>query len=251
MNKLNTTSTVAVPERPLARKPLLFICAPVRNGISELAGYLTAKSFNVRCIRESSAAVDEIITHMPDVVLLYAKLPAAGGYEVCSAVRPYYGGHILMLGHDVDEAAQLLAFEREADDYVILPTSPALLSARIKAHLKRRRCLAGQSKENQILAGDLILDGARREAYVAGHAVTLTSLQFELFWYLAKRSGRVVSRKELFEALYHEKYNGFDRAVDVHVSRIRHQLGDNADHPVYLKTVRGVGYLFVGNQPMN
>jgi DNA-binding response OmpR family regulator len=81
----------------------------------------------------------------------------------------------------------------------------------------------------------------------AGKPIDLTTMQFELLWYLVKRSGRVVSRDERYEALYNEKYNGFDRRVDVYISRIRQQLKDDVDNPSFLKTIRGVGYLFVGH----
>lgn len=245
---MNTKEGISVSATVPKKHPVVFICAPVQNEAPDLVEYLKNKHFSVRCIHDSSSAIDGIITHVPDIVLLDAYLPVAGGYEVCSAVRPYYSGHIIVQGHDVDEAAQMLAFERGADDYVALPVSPALLTARINARLRRSNGFAGQTSALQIRTGNLVLDAARREIILSGEPIGLTTIQFELFWYLAKRSGRVVSREEIYEALYNEKYNGFDRSVDVHISRIRHQLGDTADNPVYLKTIRGVGYLFVGDE---
>ena len=79
---------------------------------------------------------------------------------------------------------------------------------------------------------------------VLGEMVDLTTIQFDLLWYLARRSGRVVSREELNEALFKQESNGFDRSVDVYISRIRYQLGDNPENPGFVKTIRGVGYLF-------
>jgi len=128
---------------------------------------------------------------------------------------------------------------------------PALLTARICAHLKRGRSRVDNANDRQIRVGDLVVDSTRREVSLSGRPIDLTTMQFELLWYLAKRSGRVVARQELYEALYREKYNGFDRSVDVYISRIRHQLGDNAENPHYVKTVRGVGYLFVGDVNRN
>lgn len=224
----------------------VFICEPECGTAYQTVDYLTDKGFIVHCIEESQQAIDQIITHVPDIVVLDTHLPEAGGYEVCSAVRLYYSGRIVLQGRERDETAQLLAFERGADDYIVTPISPALLTARIRAHLKHAHGLAANGTNHQIQVRDLLVDAARREVFLAGEHVDLTSIQFELLWYLAKRSGRVVSRDELYEALYNEKYNGFDRSVDVYVSRIRTQLGDDAGNPSYLKTVRGVGYLFVG-----
>ena len=226
------------------KKPTIFICEQNHGPSDPLVAYLTAKAFDVHCIQESDKAVDAILTQMPDLVLLDAHLPMAGGYDVCSTVRPNYNGPIIFQAQEHDEAAQLLAFERGADDCIATPISPALLAARIHAHLRRSR---GMTSGRQIRVGHLVVDAALRAASLDGQPIDLTTMQFELLWYLAKRSGRVVPREELYEALYNQSYNGFDRSVDVYISRIRHQLGDDADNPRYLKTVRGVGYLFAGH----
>ncbi len=231
----------------LGNRPTIFVCESDRGTVHPLVEYLAPKDFSVRCIPESGQAIDQIVTRVPDIVLLDARLPVAGGYEVCSAVRPYYNGVILFQGQDRDEAAQLLAFDRGADDYILAPLSPALLAAKINAHLKRAHGSACKGSNRQMRVGELLVDAARREVFLAGQPVDLTTMQFELLWYLVKRSGRVVPRQELYEALYQQKYNRFDRSVDVYISRIRQQLGDDAENPNYLKTVRGVGYLFVGH----
>jgi two-component system response regulator RstA len=235
-----------MPSIILRKRPTLFFCEAHTRPDHPVIKYLTAKKIKVRCISESKQAINRIITGVPDLVLLDTRLPADGGYEVCKAVRPYFSGLILLQGQERDEAAQLLAFEHAADDYIPLPVSPALLAARIDAHLKRSQSSAGKSGSRQIRVGELVVDASLRAVSLAGRPIDLTSTQFELLWYLAKRSGCVVPREELYEALYQQKYNGFDRCVDVYISRIRHQLGDDAESPNFLKTVRGVGYLFVG-----
>lgn len=228
-------------------RPTIFICEADCGPEDPLVADLTARKFSVCCIRESERAIDRIVTHAPDIVLLDADLPVAGGYDVCSTVRPHYDGHILFQGRIQDEAAQLLAFDRGADDYIHRPVSPTLLTARIRAHLRRSQDAAGL----QLRVGALVVDPAMRAVSLSGQPIDLTTTQFELLWYLVKRSGRVVTREELYEALYNETYNGFDRSVDVYISRIRHQLGDDAENPSYLKTIRGVGYLFVGQDGNN
>ena len=236
-----------MPMVVLKKRPNIFICGPEYQPENPLADYLATKEFSVHRIGESNQAVDQIVTRVPDLVLLDVCLPPDGGYEVCSTVRLYYGGPILMLGQEHDEAAQLLAFERGADDFIIKPVSSALMAAKISAHLRRGHRLPNAASRRQIHVGNLVLDASRREVLLAGELVDLTTVQFNLLWYLAKRSGRVVSRQELYEALFQQKYNGFDRSVDVYISRIRNQLGDDPENPSYVKTVRGVGYLFVGS----
>ncbi len=230
----------------LKKRQTIFLCDAHQGTASTLIDCLNAKGFVVYVIANISEAADQIITAAPDVLLIGVHPPEMDVFEVCSTIRPLYNGLILFLGQNGDEAAQLLAFERGADDYIIRPASASLLAARIRAHLNRLNGSLGQTIR-QIRVGDLTVDATRREVFLANRPIELTSIQFELLWYLLERRGRVVSREELYEAMYQSKYNGFDRSVDVYVSRIRQQLGDNADNPTYLKTVRGVGYLFVGD----
>ena len=227
------------------KQPKIFICSANRDDFQPSIDLFTHKKFTVQCIGDSNQAINEIITDMPDAVLLDVHLPTSGGYEVCGLIRPVYHGIIVFVGEGGEDAMQLLAFERGADDYIGLPISPALLAARIDAHLRRTGGSNGRGNEHCVQVGDLLLDAGRRAVSMAGHPVDLTTMQFELLWYLAKRSGRVVDRDELHSALYRRPYNGFDRMLDVYVSRIRKKIGDDPANPEILKTVRGVGYLFV------
>ncbi len=208
--------------------------------------YLKVKGFNVRSIQDSVLAVDQIISCPPDVVLLDVHFPELGGYEVCKRVRQKYNGLIFLQGCNKEETAQLLAFEQGADDYFLAPMSPVLLTAKIRSHLKRNSRREANNNGNKIQVGKLIVNMARREVFLAGHPIDLTTMQFELLRYLAERSGNVVARKELYEALHKEDFNEYDRSVDVYISRIRYLLGDDVGHPTYIKTVRGIGYQFVG-----
>lgn len=225
--------------------PTIFLCAPVEATPHAMVTYLDENNFKVHIITDCAEAETAIVTSVPDVVVLDIDLPSIGGFDVCDKIRPYYRGLIFIQGYTRNEAVQLLAFDRGADDYVTLPLSPALFAARINARLRRERGLNSHTCNLQIKSGKLAIDATRREVTLAGKSIELTSLQFELLWYLAKRSGRVVPRKELYEAIYQTTYNNYDRSVDVQISRIRQHLGDPPDTPTYLKTVRGVGYLFI------
>jgi DNA-binding response OmpR family regulator len=224
-------------------RPTVLLCQPDHDFAHSLVEYLGAKGYAAGLVSESNQSIDQIIIQMPDVVLLDSRILPSGGYDVCREVRPYYTGSILFQGWEQGEAVQLLALERGADEYITMPASPTLLEAKINARLRRDRM-----SYHQVRIGQLMVDASRREVVLANQHVDLTKVQFDLLWYLAKRSGRVVSRQELYEALFHEKYNRFDRSVDVYISRIRSQLGDDPENPNYLKTVRGVGYLFVGTE---
>ena len=124
----------------------IFICEPASSHTRTFTEYLEAKDFAVQFISESRRAIEDIVTRMPDAALLDADLPKALGYEVCKAVRPHYKGPVLIKGFNSDEASQLLAFERGANDYILMPVSPALLAARICAHLYRSCGTASKSE---------------------------------------------------------------------------------------------------------
>ena len=92
-----------------------------------------------------------------------------------------------------------------------------------------------------------MINPAKRDAYIDDRPLNLTTIQFDVLWYLVNHPGQVVSRDDLNQLLYNAPYNGIDRSIDVYVSRIRHKIEKNPAHPVYLKTVRGVGYIFTGD----
>ncbi len=221
------------------------LCDAEQDAAYSLDQSLEDRGFILHHVTDGKQAVKDIIQDVPDFVLIDPQLPNTGGFEVCRAVRSRHHGPIVFWSSKKDEASQLLAFEIGADDFIFKPMSPPLLAARIQAHLNRGPRRASARDGNQLQMGDLVLDAGRREVFLADKPILLTSTQFELLWYLVKRSGRVVTRQELYQMLFQSEYSGYDRSVDVYVSRLRHLLGDDAEHPQYLKTVRGVGYLFV------
>ncbi len=121
--------------------------------------------------------------------------------------------------------------------------SPRLLLAHMGA-LFRRGCSGARGKSQRcITIRDLTVNASRREASLKERLLDLTSTEFDLLWYLARKAGFVVSRDDLYREVFHSEYNGVDRSIDVYISRIRQKLGDDPARPYYLKTVRGEGYL--------
>ena len=209
---------------------------------------LREEGFRVLHVANGRKALDLILETGPDLVLLDIMLPGMDGFQVCRQVRPGYGGPILVLTARDDDLDQILGLELGADDYVTKPVKPRVLLARIRALLRRsQRTPSETSSPTRIALDRLEIDASRREVALAGRSVELTTVEFDLLWYLAARAGRVVDRQELYQAIYHYDYDGLDRSVDVYISRLRQKLGDDPVSPHYLKTVRGVGYLMAGN----
>jgi len=181
----------------------------------------------------------------PDIIILDIMLPGKDGFTVCKELRPEYSGPILMLTAKSTDFDQVLGLEIGADDYVIKPVEPRVLSARINA-LLRRGDLPENGKEVAVVDyGKLHISRASRQVLLEGENIDLTSQEFDLLWLLASKAGEVQNRDYIYKAVVGREYDGLDRSVDVRISRLRKKLGDNHDTPFRIKTIWGQGYLFV------
>lgn len=181
-----------------------------------------------------------------DVVLLDLTMPGMDGLEVCKRIRKQQVSlPILMLTARGDETDRVVGLELGADDYLPKPFSPRELLARMRAVL-RRAAPAAQSERVQV--GDILIDVSMRDVTVAGQAVTLTALEFDLLLALARRAGRVVPRDVLFSLAGRSDTTVNERTVDVHISHLRSKLAGEAQGArasKRIRTVRGMGYLLV------
>ena len=174
-----------------------------------------------------------------DVVLLDVMMPGIDGLGVLRKLRD--AGHripVIMLTARGDEADRVVGLELGADDYVAKPFSPRELLARIRAVLRRAQPDAVAEK---LSSAGITVDTGAREAWVDGKPVELTGLEIDLLIALLRRAGRVVPRTALLELAGRGDVSVGERAVDVHISRLRKKLGD--DPPTRIRTVRGVGYV--------
>jgi DNA-binding response OmpR family regulator len=197
---------------------------------------------------DGKVACERILRDSPDLVVLDIMLPGMDGFDVCRNIRPAYKGPILILTARDSDLDQILGLELGADDFVIKPVRPQVLLARVRALFRRADQAKTERIAEPIRVGDLNMDPSRREAALAGVPIDLTTVEFELLWYLVSNVGRVVSRNDIHLALYQTEYDGLDRSIDVYVSRLRNKLRDNPSNPRFLKTVRGTGYLFAGEK---
>jgi two-component system KDP operon response regulator KdpE len=185
-------------------------------------------------------ALQQVIEDQPDVVILDLGLPDIDGSEALRMLRAISQVPVIVATARDDEAIIVAAFNRGADDYVIKPYGAAHLDARIRA-LLRRSTSEGQSTEGAIMVGELRVDQAAREASLSGVPLELTPREFDLLGYLATRAGTVVTKRELLTQVWRQPYGGADKTVDVHISWLRRKLGESAQEPRYLRTIRGVG----------
>ena len=186
------------------------------------------------------AALRQVLKAPPDAVLLDLGLPDLSGQEALRMIRSVSTVPVLVVTARDDEAEIVRALDAGADDYVIKPFGADQIEARIRAVL--RRAEAGTPKAGEPLeVGGLRLDASAHEATLNGMALDLSRREFDLLHYLTLHAGQVVSRRDLLTHVWRMPYGGADRTVDVHLSWLRRKLGETAQRPRYLHTVRGVG----------
>src|SRR6201994_4089985 len=192
----------------------------------------------VNAVSSGMAALSGAVEGKPDVVLLDLGLPDLDGVDVLSMRRAVSDVPVIVATARDDEAEIVRVLDLGADDYLIKPFTAAQLNARVKAVLRR----SGRSDEDPVITvGGLTIDTRSREVTVDGRAVDLARKEFELLLALARRTGEVVTKRDLLAEVWQLAWGGSDRTVDVHLSWLRRKLGESATEPRYLHSVRGVG----------
>ena len=214
-------------------------------------GYLEREGFAVDVATDGPSAVAAVRDIGPDVVVLDVMLPGFDGVEACRRIRAFSDAYIIMLTARSEEIDRIVGLSVGADDYLAKPFSPRELVARVKALMRRPRALPsadtpgpGVSPAGRPPEG-LSIDVARRRVGVRGEPVALTTTEFDILATLARDPGVVVSRGHLLDAVWGPDFVGDDHLVDVHVGNLRRKLGDDAEAPRFIETVRGVGFRLI------
>lgn len=205
-----------------------------------IVDYLTTNGYLVTLANRGDEAIRMIREDMPDLLLLDVNLPVISGFDICREVRSFYSNPILMVTARGEEIDEVTGLEVGADDYLIKPVRPRALLARLQRLLGQ-----GDSQQTtQYQYGRFCINQESRSTVVGEERIELSSTEFDLLWLLASQAGNTLSRDDIVSQLRGIEYDGFDRSVDILVSRIRKKLGDHASKPFKIKTVRGKGYLF-------
>ncbi len=207
--------------------------------------YLEAEDFAVTEAGDGDAALVAIATTEPDIVVLDVSMPGRDGFEILQDLRRTNNVPVIMLTARTEEIDRVIGLTVGADDYVTKPFSPRELVARIRAVLRRTRADGPDVVDTTLTFDGLTISEAAREIHCDGGEVEISTLEFDLLLALARTPGRVFSRAQLLERVWGWDYYGVDRVVDVHIANIRKQLHDDADHPRFIGTVRGIGYKFI------
>ena len=234
------------PATPIPERPILVVDDDAKI-VRLVRTYLERDGFSVVTAADGPGALDAIERHRPALVVLDLMLPGLDGRAVIRAVRrddEAAATPILIVSARGSTIDRIAGFEDGADDYLPKPFSPAELVLRVKSILRRAAPTTGDVASRPPLThGDLVIDLDRHEVTRDGVPIPLTNVEFRLLSSLVEAGGRVLSRDRLLDAVYgQDATEVLDRTVDVHIGRLRDKLGDDAERPRYVATVRGVGY---------
>jgi DNA-binding response OmpR family regulator len=227
-------------------KPRIVVADDEAHIRDVVRGYLEAEGFEVVLAADGTEALAVTLESRPDLVVLDVTMPGFDGVEVLRQLRTQSDVYVIMLTARAEEVDKLVGLAVGADDYMTKPFSPRELVARIKAVLRRGRSAEPATNAELLTFDGLTIDTARREVTRNNTRVDLSALEFDLLVALARAPGRVLTRRQLLEQVWGWDFFGDERVVDVHIRSIRQALGDPADTPLLVGTVRGVGYRFLG-----
>jgi DNA-binding response OmpR family regulator len=207
---------------------------------------LGMEGYLVRSAADGETGLTLARSERPDLVVVDVMLPRLGGLDVVREIRKEDPElPVLILSAKGQETDKVAGLQLGADDYMVKPFGLKELLARIDALLRRRRS-RGETGPNRSLrkVGALELDLEARKAKAGGKVLELTSREYDLLVFFVTHPDRVFSREQLMESVWGSRYFGTARTVDNFIARLRAHIGDDAEHPRHLETVRGVGYRF-------
>jgi two-component system, OmpR family, KDP operon response regulator KdpE len=200
---------------------------------------MTDRGHAVASAGTAGEALHHLLDAQPDLVVLDLGLPDMSGHQLLRMIRAVSRVPVVVATARDSEQDMVRVLDAGADDYIVKPFGPGQLDARIRAVL--RRSAVEEGPPQPITVGGLQVDPARREASLDGAVLDLSPREFDLLHYLAAHADQVVSKRDLLTHVWQQPYGGADKTLDVHLSWLRRKLGETAQDPRYLRSVRGVG----------
>ena len=229
--------------------PQILIVEDERAISEPLAKLLAREGFEATVAATVADAMAKFAADKPDLILLDLNLPDGDGRDVAREIRRSSGVPIIMLTARGTETDRIVGLEIGADDYVVKPFSSAEVIARIRAVLRRSEVQADQQDQDlgePVVVEEMRIDPGTHRAFLGEEELDLSLKEFDLLYELARNAGNVVSRDELMTRVWDENWFGSTKTLDVHIGWLRRKLGDDANKPHWIETVRGVGFRFAG-----
>jgi len=208
--------------------------------------YLEISGYEVVIVNDGQKGILEAKKGEYDLIIIDVMLPSVDGFQICKNLRLVLDIPMIMVSANGDDIDKIRGLGLGANDYITKPFSPNELVARVNAHIKNYKRIKKEIVEEIIESGDLIIDKEKRVVEVAGKGITLTIKEFDILELLARNHGKVFSKEEIFEKIWHVDSIGDMSTVTVHVRNLREKIEMDPTKPKYIETVWGVGYKFKG-----
>ena len=224
----------------------VLVCDDEREILEILELYLGKEGYEIIKAYDGLQAFEEIKNNSDlDLVILDIMMPHIDGYKLVKEIRKLYRIPIIMLSAKNQDLDKILGLDLGADDYITKPFNPLEVVARVNAQIRRMYKLSAEEEKSEIIKiGDIEIDTYNIKVIVRGKAVEVTSIEYGILKYLMENSGRILTKNQIFEAVWNEEFLSGDNTIMVHISRLRDKIEVDSRNPEYLKTVRGLGYKF-------
>jgi two-component system response regulator RstA len=217
---------------------------------SLISDYLGDNGLQVTVIADGALVEGSLQSQRPDLIILDQMLPNKDGLQICREIRSSFGGPIVFLTARSGWVDEVVGLEIGADDYLSKPIEPRLLLARVRTLLRRAEATRPSASDGvpsspQRAPERLRLDRKNRRASIGARTLDLTDAEFDLLAYLHEHMGTQLTRAQLALDVCGQQYDALDRTIDVRIARLRSKLGDDPKNPKWIRSIRGVGYLFM------
>lgn len=225
-------------------KGKILICDDEADILEVLELYLEKEGYEVIKAMDGEEALQKANNNI-DLVILDIMMPKIDGYKVVKEIRKLYIMPIIMISAKTQDIDKILGLDLGCDDYITKPFNPLEVMARVNAQIRRNNNLiSAEKKVSTITIGDVTLDTYNVQVIVRDKEIELTSIEYGILKLLMENAGRILTKNQIFEAVWNEQFLGGDNTIMVHISRLRDKIELDSRNPVYLKTVRGLGYKF-------
>ncbi len=231
--------------------PLIYVVDDEAN-IRRLASLaLEEQGMEVKSYENGEQLLDALDRSVPDCILLDWMMPGLDGIQLLHRIRnndKYKNIPLIMLTAKSEEMDVVMALELGADDYISKPFGVKELPARVRAVLRRQNKATEATQDKKLSASGITIDPKRHSVVKNGVNIDLTAREFDLLYVLMESPGRVFTRDTLLNQVWDTEYFGDTRTVDVHIRYLRQKIEDDDANPMYIKTIRGVGYSFADSE---